>query len=95
MRSLAFAPLSRSTIGFDRMMQLFENAARLVDEADTSYPPYNIEKLSENSYRITMAVAGFGSEDLTVTQQANALMPAHGRGQRATPDRRTGIARQA
>lgn len=74
MRSLDFAPLSRSTIGFDRMMQLFENAAHLVDEADTSYPPYNIEKLSEDSYRITMAVAGFGSEDLTITQQANALI---------------------
>src|SRR5690242_2813541 len=54
MRNLDFAPLSRSTIGFDRMLQLFEDAARL-GEPENSYPPYNIEKLGEDSYRITMA----------------------------------------
>jgi len=76
MRSFDFAPLSRSTIGFDRMMQLFEDATRLVDEGENSYPPYNIEKLSDDSYRITMAVAGFGESDLSVTQQANSLLIA-------------------
>jgi len=76
MRSFDFTPLSRSTIGFDRMMQLFDDATRLVDEGESSYPPYNIEKLGDDSYRITMAVAGFGESDLSVTQQANSLLIA-------------------
>jgi molecular chaperone IbpA len=76
MRSFDFAPLSRSTIGFDRMMQLFDDATRLVDEGERSYPPYNIEKLGDDSYRITMAVAGFSESDLSVTQQANSLLIA-------------------
>src|SRR5260221_8089578 len=76
MRNFDFAPLSRSTIGFDRMMQLFEDATRLVDDGEGSYPPYNIEKTGEDSYRITMAVAGFGESDLSITQQANALLIA-------------------
>jgi molecular chaperone IbpA len=75
MRSVDFAPLSRSTIGFDRMLQLFEDASRL-GEPETSYPPYNIEKLSEDSYRITMAVAGFAENELSITQQANSLLVA-------------------
>jgi molecular chaperone IbpA len=76
MRNLDFAPLSRSTIGFDRMMQLFEDATRLVEDGESSYPPYNIEKVGDDSYRITMAVAGFGESDLSITQQANSLMVA-------------------
>jgi molecular chaperone IbpA len=75
MRSVDFAPLSRSTIGFDRMLQLFEDATRL-GEGETSYPPYNIEKLADDSYRITMAVAGFSESDLSITQQANSLLVA-------------------
>jgi molecular chaperone IbpA len=76
MRNFDFAPLSRSTIGFDRMMQLFEDATRLVEDGESSYPPYNIEKLGDDSYRITMAVAGFGESDLSITQQANSLLVA-------------------
>jgi molecular chaperone IbpA len=76
MRNFDFAPLSRSTIGFDRMMQLFEDATRLVDDGESSYPPYNIEKTGDDSYRITMAVAGFGESDLSITQQANSLLVA-------------------
>jgi molecular chaperone IbpA len=76
MRNFDFAPLSRSTIGFDRMMQLFEDATRLVDDGESSYPPYNIEKTGEDAYRITMAVAGFGEADLSITQQANSLLVA-------------------
>ena len=75
MRSFDLTPLSRSTIGFDRMMQLFEDAVRF-DSGEGSYPPYNIEKLGEDSYRITMAVAGFGEGDLSITQQANSLIVA-------------------
>jgi molecular chaperone IbpA len=76
MRNFDFAPLSRSTIGFDRMMQLFEDATRLVEDGESSYPPYNIEKVGDDSYRITMAVAGFGESDLSITQQANSLLVA-------------------
>jgi molecular chaperone IbpA len=76
MRNFDLAPLSRSTIGFDRMMQLFEDATRLVDDGENSYPPYNIEKTGDDSYRITMAVAGFGESDLSITQQANSLLVA-------------------
>src|SRR3954454_15822979 len=82
MRNLDFAPLSRSTIGFDRMLQLFEDATRL-GEPESAYPPYNIEKLGDDSYRITMAVAGFAESDLSITQQANSLLVA---GRRAGED---------
>ena len=57
MRTIDFAPLMRATVGFDRMMDLLDSASHL-DEAGNGYPPYNIEKLGEDSYRITMAVAG-------------------------------------
>jgi molecular chaperone IbpA len=63
-------PLYRSTVGFDRL-------ARMLDEASSfeapSYPPYNIERLSEDEYRITMAVAGFAPEDITIEVKGNAL----------------------
>ncbi len=58
-----FSPLFRSTVGFDRMMNMLEASARSGDEG---YPPYNIEKKGENDYRITMAVAGFGENDLAI-----------------------------
>ena len=76
LRNFDFAPLSRSTIGFDRTMRLFDDATRMVDNGESSYPPYNIEKTGEDSYRITMAVAGFGESALSITQQANALLIA-------------------
>ena len=72
MRTLDFSPLLRATVGFDRMMNLLDTAAR-VDEGALSYPPYNIEKTGEDAYRITMAVAGFGEEDLDVTVKENSL----------------------
>jgi len=73
MRTLDLSPLFRSTIGFDRMTRLLDAAARL-DDGAVSYPPYNIEVLDENAYRITMAVAGFGEGDLTITAQENSLV---------------------
>ena len=72
MRSFDFSPLFRSTVGFDRLATLLDGAARLDETA--GYPPYNIEKTGQDAYRITMAVAGFGPDDLTLTQQANALI---------------------
>ena len=73
MTTLDFSPLFRSTVGFDRLFPFFEDALRR-DAADVSYPPYNIEKTGEDSYRITMAVAGLGKEDLNVEARANTLL---------------------
>ncbi len=70
-----FSPLLRSTVGFDRLARLAEDASRL-DETATSYPPYNIEVTDQDSYRITMAVAGFGEGDLNIETQENALVVA-------------------
>ena len=63
-------PLYRSTVGFDRLARMLNEASAF--EAP-SYPPYNIEKLSDDEYRITMAVAGFAPEDITVEVKGNAL----------------------
>ena len=70
MTSFDFSPLFRSTIGFDRLGRMLDQA--LVDEG-TSYPPYNIEKTGEDAYRITMAVAGFGEDDISIVAQENTL----------------------
>lgn len=63
MRTLDFTPLLKSTIGFDQMNRIFENATH---NSDVSYPPYNIEKIDEDDYRITMALAGFSEADLNI-----------------------------
>lgn len=70
MTTFDFSPLFRSTIGFDRLSRLVDQA--LLDEG-SSYPPYNIEKTGEDTYRITMAVAGFGEDDINVVAQENTL----------------------
>ena len=64
MTTFDFSPLFRSTVGFDRMQRLLESAQR-ADEVN-GYPPYNIEKLEEHAYRITMAVAGFAEADIDI-----------------------------
>lgn len=70
MRTFDFAPLHRSAIGFDRFAQLAEAALRT---EQPSYPPYNIELVAEDKYRITMAVAGFGRDELDVETEKNTL----------------------
>jgi molecular chaperone IbpA len=80
MRSYDLTPLFRSTIGFDRWSEMFDTAFRAETGARAGYPPYNIEKTSEDAYRITMAVAGFGEADLDVTQQENLLVVTGKRG---------------
>jgi len=65
-------PLYRTTVGFDRLGSLFDTLGS-VDKDVPSYPPYNIELVDENAYRITMAVAGFGSDDLHVEAKENTL----------------------
>jgi molecular chaperone IbpA len=71
MTTVNFAPLFRTAIGFDRLARLVDTAAS-GQEAQT-YPPYNIEKTGDDSYRLTMAVAGFRPEDLDVTVKDNTL----------------------
>jgi len=72
MTSFDFSPLFRSTVGFDRMMRLLENSSR-VAEAGQGYPPYNIEKTGEDAYRITLAVAGFGEDEISIEVREGTL----------------------
>jgi len=69
--NLDLTPLFRSTVGFDRMGRLLDTASNT--EAP-SYPPYNIEKVADDQYRVTMAVAGFNAADLDITQNNNTLI---------------------
>ena len=64
MRTVDYAPLYRSTIGFDRLFSMLDNMGN--GESVQTYPPYNIERTGENAYRISMAVAGFGEDDLSI-----------------------------
>lgn len=72
MRSFDLSPLFRSSVGFDRLDKLFDSAFREAAR-DVSYPPYNIAKTGADSYRITMAVAGFGEADLDIVVHDNML----------------------
>lgn len=72
MNTFDFSPLFRSTVGFDRLSRMLESNM-LTDQA-SGYPPYNIVKNSEDSYRITMAVAGFGEDDIDITSKENQLI---------------------
>jgi molecular chaperone IbpA len=71
MRQFDLSPLYRSTIGFDRLFSMIDQAAGL--EAAPSYPPYNIERTGENAYRISVAVAGFAAADLSIETRENTL----------------------
>ena len=72
MTTFDFSPLFRSTIGFDRLTRLMDTATQL--DSTPAYPPYNIEATGENAYRLTMAVAGFGADDLEITAKEGALV---------------------
>lgn len=72
MRHFDLSPLYRSTVGFDRLFQMFDQAGN--SETATTYPPYNIERTGETSYRITLAVAGFAEADLTIETKENVLL---------------------
>ncbi|RWR33423.1 Hsp20 family protein [Sinirhodobacter populi] len=73
MRTFDFSPLYRATVGFDRVADLMDRALS-ADLAQPTYPPYNIEKTAENGYRISIAVAGFGSDELSVDLKDGALI---------------------
>ena len=71
MRTIDFSPLYRSAVGFDRLAALLESASR--SDAPTGYPPYNIETVGENAYRIEIAVAGFKPEELNIEFRESTL----------------------
>lgn len=75
MRNFDFAPLHRATVGFDQIADLMDRVMTS-DVGQSSYPPYNIEKTDADSYRISIAVAGFANSDLSVEVKENALVIA-------------------
>ena len=70
MRTYDFSPLWRSTIGFDRLFDLVETAQRAGED---NYPPYNIERLADDRYQISLAVAGFAPDDISITAEQNVV----------------------
>ena len=72
MNTFDFAPLFRTAIGFDRLARLVDNASAATEAS--GYPPYNIERVSEDSYRLTVAVAGFRPEELDIVVKDNTLI---------------------
>ena len=69
MRMFDLAPLYRSTVGFDRLFSMLDG----FDASTPGYPPYNIERTGENDYRISIAVAGFGENELSIESKENTL----------------------
>jgi molecular chaperone IbpA len=84
MRQFDLSPLYRSTVGFDRLFSMFDQLGAA--EAAATYPPYNIERTGDNSYRITVAVAGFAEADLTIEVKENALSIRGARDNAGKPD---------
>ncbi len=72
MRQFDFSPLYRSTVGFDRLFSALDQVAGY-DGSATTYPPYNIERTSDNTYRVSVAVAGFAESDIAIEVKENAL----------------------
>lgn len=72
MRQFDLTPYRRSTIGFDRLFDLLENSARAA--SSDNYPPFNLQRLSQDRYRITIAVAGFSRDEIEITAQQNLLL---------------------
>ena len=83
-----FAPLYRSTIGFDHLASLLDTINH-IDRSQPSYPPYNIELLEQDKYRITMAVAGFAEDEINVETENNTLTVSAARTQREGEPKRT------
>lgn len=70
MATFDFSPMLRSTVGFDQLPAIFANA---LERDDSGYPPYNVEKIGEDRYRIVLAVAGFGQDDIEIVQEESRL----------------------
>ncbi len=84
MRHVDFSPLYRSTVGFDRLFNMIDSLAQ--PEGGQSYPPYNIEKTGEDAYRISMAVAGFAEDEISIEAHRNVLTIKGERGQETESD---------
>ncbi|PQO24288.1 heat-shock protein [Rhodobacteraceae bacterium WD3A24] len=74
MRHFDLAPLYRATVGFDRVAEMMDRVLSNADVQQPGYPPYNIEKTDENAYRISIAVAGFSEDDISIEVKENALL---------------------
>ena len=83
MRTYDFSPLWRSTVGFDRLFDLAEMAQRAGED---NYPPYNIERLAEDRYQISLAVAGFAPRDIAITAEQNVVMIEGSKSEKAERD---------
>lgn len=98
MRNYDFTPLYRSTVGFDRLANMLDRALT-TDAGTNTYPPYNIEKSDDDTYRISIAVAGFSEEELSVEMRDGQLVIAAKKAVADTPDTATylhhGIASRA
>ena len=83
MRTYDFSPLWRSTIGFDRLFDLAEMAQRAGED---NYPPYNIERLAEDRYQISLAVAGFAPSEIVITAEQNVVTIEGGKSEKPEGD---------
>ncbi len=95
MRTIDLSPLYRSVVGVDRMISMLDAATRA--DAGATYPPFNIEEIGEDAYRVELAVAGFSEDDLTIEVQGD-LLTIQGRRDRADGERKyihRGIAERA
>jgi len=81
MRTFDPTPFWRSTVGFDRLLDLMNESARW--SGDDSYPPYNIERTGEDHYRISLALAGFSPDEITITAEQNVLTVEGNKAQKA------------
>ena len=86
MRHVDFAPLYRSTVGFDRLFSLLDTLGTPDNGSGTTYPPYNIERTGEDAYRISMAVAGFSESEISIEAHRNVLTVKGERTEEKTDD---------
>jgi molecular chaperone IbpA len=86
MRTYDFAPMTRSSIGFDRLFDLINSSAQRQGGAETGFPPYDIVKTGENKFRISIAAAGFAPDELGITFQQNLLSVAGSKKQNGTSE---------
>jgi molecular chaperone IbpA len=84
MTRIDFTPYRRNTVGFDRLFDLLENSSRA--GSGDNYPPFNIERKSDDAYRITLAVAGFKTDDLEIVAQQNLLTITGRKNEEAAPN---------
>ena len=78
MRTYDFSPLYRSFVGFDRMASMIDEASAQAAKSNTTYPPYNVARLTEDNYRIDLAVAGFTSDDIEIETHEGVLTVSGG-----------------